>query len=93
MGAAAPHFASRLRARPEPIGVRKRQVGEHMEETLWNTLIQQGPFAGLFVWLLFTTKKEAREREQRLQDILEKFSEKYDLVIERLDRMENQLRR
>ncbi|WP_241494883.1 hypothetical protein [Brevibacillus laterosporus] len=26
-----------------------------------NAFLQQGPFAALFVWLLFSTKKEGRE--------------------------------
>ncbi|AUM65637.1 bacteriocin uviB [Brevibacillus laterosporus] len=37
-----------------------------MEENVMNTLLQQGPFAALFVWLLFSTKKEGREPETQL---------------------------
>ncbi|MBG9799617.1 BhlA/UviB family holin-like peptide [Brevibacillus laterosporus] len=37
-----------------------------MEEPLFNALLSQGPFAGLFVWLLFSTKKEGRDRETQL---------------------------
>jgi len=37
-----------------------------MEEPLFNALLSQGSFAGLFVWLLFSTKKESRDRETRL---------------------------
>ncbi|TPG74305.1 bacteriocin uviB [Brevibacillus laterosporus] len=37
-----------------------------MEELLFKTLLTQGPFASLFVWLLFSTKKEGKERETRL---------------------------
>ncbi|TPG73170.1 hypothetical protein EEL31_02000 [Brevibacillus laterosporus] len=37
-----------------------------MEEAVINIVLQQGPFAALFVWLLFSTKKEGREREARL---------------------------
>jgi len=33
-----------------------------MEESVMNALLQQGPFAALFVWLLFSTKKEGRDR-------------------------------
>ncbi|WP_233882511.1 BhlA/UviB family holin-like peptide [Brevibacillus laterosporus] len=32
-----------------------------MEESVMNAFLQQGPFAALFVWLLFSTKKEGRE--------------------------------
>jgi hypothetical protein len=55
-----------------------------MEETILKTLIQQGPFAALFVWLLFYVMKANRERENRLQDLLDKFSEKYDVIINEL---------
>ncbi|OXM86451.1 BhlA/UviB family holin-like peptide [Paenibacillus rigui] len=52
----------------------------------------QGPFAVLFVWLLFSSHKESRDREQKLihesreregklHDILDKFSDKYDVII------------
>ncbi|UYZ12858.1 MULTISPECIES: BhlA/UviB family holin-like peptide [Brevibacillus] len=52
-----------------------------MEQTVFDSLIQQGPFAALFVWLLFYVMKANRERETRLQDLLDKFSDKYDLII------------
>lgn len=55
-----------------------------MEETIVKTLLQQGPFAALFVWLLFYVMKANRERENRLQDLLDKFSEKYDGIINEL---------
>ncbi|MED1850365.1 BhlA/UviB family holin-like peptide [Brevibacillus borstelensis] len=55
-----------------------------MEETIFKALIQQGPFAALFVWLLFYVMKTNRERENRLQDLLDKFSEKYDVIISEL---------
>ena len=29
-----------------------------MEEQIFNSMIQQGAFATLFVWMLFTTQKE-----------------------------------
>ena len=29
-----------------------------MEEQIFNSMIQQGAFAALFVWMLFTTQKE-----------------------------------
>ncbi|MCR8962594.1 hypothetical protein O0550_05095 [Brevibacillus halotolerans] len=31
-----------------------------------NAFLQQGPFTALFVWLLFSTKKEGRESEAQL---------------------------
>ncbi|WP_340701348.1 BhlA/UviB family holin-like peptide [Brevibacillus borstelensis] len=55
-----------------------------MEESIFKALMQQGPFAALFVWLLFYVMKANRERENRLQDLLEKFSQKYDVIISEL---------
>ncbi|MDN9011214.1 BhlA/UviB family holin-like peptide [Brevibacillus laterosporus] len=31
-----------------------------MEESVMNALLQQGPFAALFVWLLFSIKKRGK---------------------------------
>lgn len=52
-----------------------------VEDSVVATLVQQGPFAALFVWLLFYVMKSNRERENRLQDLLDKFSDKYDVII------------
>jgi BhlA holin family len=53
--------------------------------------ITQGPFAVLFVWLLFFVMRSNAEREARLHDILEKFSEKYDVVIDELRDIKNRI--
>jgi hypothetical protein len=53
--------------------------------------LTQGPFAILFVWLLFFVMRANAEREARLHDILEKFSEKYDVVIDELRDIKNRL--
>ncbi|QDX94935.1 bacteriocin uviB [Brevibacillus laterosporus] len=37
-----------------------------MEEMIYKAVVSQGPFVALFVWLLFSTKKEGRDRETRL---------------------------
>jgi hypothetical protein len=55
-----------------------------MELDVAKYFLTQGPFAVLFVWLLFYVMKRNTEREGRLHDLLEKFSEKYDVVIEEL---------
>jgi len=66
-----------------------------MENELIRYFLTQGPFAALFIWLLFTTRKENRERERqlleeskdreaRLHELLEKFSTKYDVIIDEL---------
>ncbi|AYV74334.1 BhlA/UviB family holin-like peptide [Bacillus sp. PK3-056] len=53
--------------------------------------ITQGPFAVLFVWLLFYVMKRNTEREARLHDLLEKFSDKYDVVIDELRDIKSRL--
>jgi hypothetical protein len=40
--------------------------------------VTQGPFAILFVWLLVNTKKESKEREDRLMSHVEKTTETLD---------------
>lgn len=55
-----------------------------MEMDVLKYFLTQGPFALLFVWLLLYTMKRNERRENRLQDILDKFSEKYDVVISEL---------
>ncbi len=55
-----------------------------MDMDVLKYFLTQGPFAALFVWLLLYTMKRNEKRENRLQDILDKFSEKYDVVISEL---------
>lgn len=57
-------------------------------------LAMQTGFAGLFVWLLFDTRKESREREkdafareQALVSLLTTFSEKLPAISEALDHL------
>lgn len=52
-----------------------------MEVETLKYFLTQGPFAVLFVWLLIYVMRTNRERESRLQELLEKFSEKYDVII------------
>ncbi|WP_035979998.1 BhlA/UviB family holin-like peptide [Brevibacillus borstelensis] len=54
--------------------------------------LTQGPFALLFVWLLLYTMKRNERRENRLQDILDKFSEKYDVVISELREIKGEIK-
>lgn len=63
-----------------------------MEMELSKYFLTQGPFAILFVWLLIYVMKKNGERETRLQDLLDKFSEKYDLVISKLDDIKDKLK-
>ncbi|ENJ6137341.1 BhlA/UviB family holin-like peptide [Bacillus albus] len=43
-----------------------------MEEQILNSMIQQGAFAALFVWMLFTTQKKNEQREEQYQKVIEK---------------------
>ncbi|MCO7125127.1 BhlA/UviB family holin-like peptide [Sporolactobacillus shoreicorticis] len=69
-----------------------------MESQVISYFLTQGPFGALFVWLLFSYRKEAHERETRLNQVindqnkvLSEFSEKYDIVINKLDGIEERL--
>lgn len=63
-----------------------------MDNNIFQYFITQGPFAILFVWLLIYVMKNNKERESRLQDLLDKFSDKYDLVITKLDDIKEKLK-
>lgn len=69
-----------------------------MDQNLLQYFVTQGPFAVLFVWLLYTTRKEGKEREDKLyqtiedqNEILKGFSEKYDIIINKLGDIEERL--
>ncbi|GIN87645.1 SPBc2 prophage-derived protein BhlA [Heyndrickxia sporothermodurans] len=76
-----------------------------MDATVTQYFLTQGPFAVLFVWLFYSSRKEAREREQENRhrenqlyktienqnEILNKFSEKYDVVINQLSEIKDRL--
>lgn len=46
----------------------------------------QGIFAVLFVWLLISTKKESKEREDRLMTHVEKTTETLDVLSNRMEK-------
>lgn len=69
-----------------------------MDATLTQYFLTQGPFAVLFVWLLYSSRKEAKEREEQLyqtiddqNEVLKGFSEKYDIIISKLGDIEDRL--
>lgn len=69
-----------------------------MDETLIQYFLTQGPFAVLFVWLFYSSRKESQEREKQLyktiddqNEVLRGFSTKYDIVINKLDDIEERL--
>lgn len=65
-----------------------------MESTEFLTyFLTQGPFAALFVWLLYQTQRRNKEREDQLYDTLNEFAQRYDIVIEKLDDIKERLPR
>ena len=58
-----------------------------METEILKTIVSQGAWAVLFVWLLIDTRKESKTREEKLQNIINKnqeviseLAEKFNLV-------------
>lgn len=43
-----------------------------MEEQIFNSMIQQGAFAALFVWMLFTTQKRMNSAKNNIKKLLKK---------------------
>lgn len=64
-----------------------------MEMDILKYFLTQGPFAVLFVFLLIYVIRENSRREARLQDLLDKFSEKYDLIINDLREIKDKVGR
>lgn len=54
--------------------------------------ITQGPFAVLFIWLLYGTQKRNKEREDKLHETLNEFATRYDIVVKKLDKIHDKLR-
>lgn len=48
--------------------------------TIIDGLLTYGPFAVLFAWLLFYTLKENSKREINYQNIINKLTDKFDVV-------------
>lgn len=62
-----------------------------MEGEIWSYFLTQGPFAALFIWLLVYVMKSSKERENQLLDTLNKFSEKYDLILEEVREIKSEM--
>ena len=60
-----------------------------MEKELITQVISQGIFCSLFVWLLWDTRKEAREREKKLNNLIDKFADKFNIVEDIKDKVDN----
>ena len=53
--------------------IRKGEI--NVEDAIFNSVVQQGAFAMLFVWLLFTTQKKNESREVEYQKVIAKNQE------------------
>ena len=60
-----------------------------MENELLKTIVSQGAWAVLFVWLLIDTRKESKIREEKLQNIINKNQEVISELAEKFDVVEN----
>ena len=60
-----------------------------MENELIKTIVSQGAWAILFVWLLIDTRKESKTREEKLQSIINKNQEVISELAEKFDVVEN----
>ncbi|WP_131100638.1 BhlA/UviB family holin-like peptide [Bacillus sp. SYJ] len=43
-----------------------------MQDAIFNSVIQQGAFVALFVWMLLTTQKTNEQREEKYQQVIDK---------------------
>jgi hypothetical protein len=55
------------------------------------TVMGQGVFASLFIWLFFTYQKESRDREERLMSIVDKQSEKLETISVTLEKISHDM--
>lgn len=60
-----------------------------MENELIKTIIGQGAWAVLFVWLLIDTRKESKNREEKLQEIVNKNQQVICELADKFNVMEN----
>lgn len=58
---------------------------ETVENELIKTIVSQGAWAVLFVWLLIDTRKESKAREEKLQEIIDKNQEVISDLAENLE--------
>jgi len=60
-----------------------------VENELIKTIVSQGAWAVLFVWLLIDTRKESKAREEKLQGIINKNQEVISELAEKFDVVES----
>lgn len=60
-----------------------------METEILKTIVSQGAWAILFVWLLIDTRKESKTREEKLQSIINKNQEVISELAEKFNVVES----
>lgn len=60
-----------------------------MEGELLKTIVSQGSWAVLFVWLLIDTRKESKIREEKLQTVINKNQEVISELAEKFNVVED----
>ncbi|KAF2425680.1 holin [Bacillus subtilis] len=58
---------------------------------MWDMLMNTGVFAVLFGWLFYDTRKEAKNREDRLMNHIEKQGEALDRITDTMEKMDVRL--
>ncbi|MFD4058762.1 MULTISPECIES: BhlA/UviB family holin-like peptide [Bacillati] len=58
---------------------------------IWDMLMNTGVFAVLFGWLFYDTRKEAKNREDRLMNHIEKQGEALDRITDTMEKMDVRL--
>lgn len=64
-----------------------------MEQEIIKMVASQGPYAALFVALLFYVLRENARREDRLLKCLEVLGEKYDILDKRVESVDKRVER
>lgn len=59
-----------------------------MDKALMELVLSQGVFASLFVWLLFTTKKDSKEREVKYQEVIKELAESNREIADKINIVE-----
>ncbi|PTQ56062.1 MAG: hypothetical protein BSOLF_0962 [Candidatus Carbobacillus altaicus] len=62
------------------------------EFDLWQSVLREGAFAALFVWLLLYVIRSTSEREQVLLRLIETLSQKYDTLVKDIQEIQAYLK-
>ena len=61
----------------------------NLDTEIIKMVITQGIFCALFVWLFYDTRKESKEREDKLMTYLEKTEEAHGLILTAINELES----